>query len=230
MKEFKPRFNFWRFYDDLNFYKGFAIIYGVGLVGHLLPWTRPLMLSLTPFVLLLSATIVVLPIFRARNGRLLLWLSTTGVLTFAAEAIGVATGAVFGTYHYTDVLGPALFGVPVIIAFNWMVVILGTLTAAGMVFQRKILVALGASLLTVLFDRVLEPNAMALGYWHWLDETVPLQNYLAWFGLSLLSGVIYVGLGCRHEDRLPAYYLGVMLIYFSVLGSVHGVAFGSVFN
>lgn len=207
----------WGLYERLDFYQGFAIIYTVGLAGHLIPNTRPLMLAITPFVLLLSGLIVLLPIIRARNARLLLWLGATGLLTFTAEAAGVATGRVFGTYHYSDVLGPALFGVPLIIAFNWVVVLLGTLSIAGMVFGNRINVVLGACVLTVVFDAVLEPSAVALGYWHWLDNMVPLQNYLAWFGLSFFSGGLYIVLNCQHKDLLPAYYFAILFVYFAAL-------------
>src|SRR5713226_4811050 len=37
------------------------------------------------------------------------------VVSFTAEAIGVATGLVFGPYHYTDLFGPKILGVPPLI-------------------------------------------------------------------------------------------------------------------
>jgi putative membrane protein len=36
----------------------------------------------------------------------------TVVVSFASEVVGVATGLIFGAYHYTDQLGPKLLGVP----------------------------------------------------------------------------------------------------------------------
>ena len=217
MSQLKRQSTAWRFYDSLNFYRGFAIIYAVGLVGHLVSATRPLMLWLTPFVLALSAGIVAVPFFRKRNTRVILWFGITGTMTFAAEAIGVASGFPFGSYRYTDALGPAMFDVPVIIVFNWMVVILGALGAAGMVFKNRVLIVLGASALTVGFDLVLEPTAIGLDYWRWENNTVPSQNYLAWGGLSLINGILYMALKCRHSESLPAYFFVLMLLYFALL-------------
>lgn len=41
-------------------------------------------------------------------------------IAFAAEYLGQSTGAIFGPYYYTDMLGPKLMGrIPVIIPFAW---------------------------------------------------------------------------------------------------------------
>ncbi len=47
--------------------------------------------------------------------NLVAYLVIAVVISFAAEAIGVATGLVFGPYHYTDLFGPKLLGVPPLI-------------------------------------------------------------------------------------------------------------------
>jgi uncharacterized membrane protein len=44
----------------------------------------------------------------------------TVAISFASEAIGVATGLVFGAYHYTDLLGPKLLGVPPMIQIGYL--------------------------------------------------------------------------------------------------------------
>ena len=44
----------------------------------------------------------------------------TVVISFSSEAIGVATGLVFGAYHYTDQLGPKLLGVPPMIQIGYL--------------------------------------------------------------------------------------------------------------
>jgi uncharacterized membrane protein len=45
----------------------------------------------------------------------LIFLAFTALISMAFEAAGVATGAVYGPYHYTDRLGPKLFDVPLIV-------------------------------------------------------------------------------------------------------------------
>ena len=44
----------------------------------------------------------------------------TVAVSFISEAIGVATGVVFGAYHYTDLLGPKLLGVPPMIQIGYL--------------------------------------------------------------------------------------------------------------
>jgi uncharacterized membrane protein len=50
------------------------------------------------------------------------FLLITVVISFAAEAIGVATGWVFGSYYYTDALGPKILGVPSLIQVGYVAV------------------------------------------------------------------------------------------------------------
>jgi putative membrane protein len=35
-------------------------------------------------------------------------------------------------------------------------------------------------------DYFVEPVAMALGFWHWENDVIPLQNYMMWFITSLV--------------------------------------------
>jgi carotenoid biosynthesis protein len=44
----------------------------------------------------------------------------TVAVSFTSEAIGVATGLIFGRYHYTDLLGPKLLGVPPLIQIGYL--------------------------------------------------------------------------------------------------------------
>ena len=44
----------------------------------------------------------------------------TVAVSFTSEAIGVATGLIFGRYHYTDLLGPKLLGVPLLIQIGYL--------------------------------------------------------------------------------------------------------------
>ncbi|MCJ7624324.1 MAG: carotenoid biosynthesis protein [Anaerolineaceae bacterium] len=48
--------------------------------------------------------------------RTLVMLSLSYLIAFSAEALGVNFGLIFGKYHYTDVLGIQIFGVPLLAA------------------------------------------------------------------------------------------------------------------
>lgn len=99
--------------------------YAVGVLWHAIPFTFPIMLLLTPYVLLIFGLFIFFSALPEGGKPFLLWAAATFVVTFAAEAVGVATGEVFGQYLYGDVLGIKLFGVPLLIGFNWTVVVLG---------------------------------------------------------------------------------------------------------
>ena len=51
------------------------------------------------------------------------------------------------------------------------------------------------ALLMVGFDLLLEPAAVKLNYWVWVKDYIPVQNYLAWFGLSFVFTAIGLRVG-----------------------------------
>lgn len=114
-----------------------TLCYAVGLGAHLVAATRPLVIALTPAYLLACGTAVLVVTFRStagRRGALLLWFAAVMLVTFLVEVIGVATGEVFGVYRYGEVLGWKLADVPVVIGFNWALIIL----AAAIISDRII--------------------------------------------------------------------------------------------
>jgi putative membrane protein len=165
-----------------------GIFFFVGFIGHLLPLTRPLMLFLTPYLLLLCGLIALGVSLKEQGRTILLWAIPTFLITFALEAIGVATGLIFGSYQYGPVLGSHLWGVPPIIGFNWVLVVLGIarFVRKQLHVRHPALGALLASLLCVLFDVILEPLAIRLNYWTWEAVQVPFRNYAAWFLISYI--------------------------------------------
>jgi putative membrane protein len=214
-----------------------ATLFLVGALGHLLP-TRPFFLAITPVFLLVLGVCVLAPLTRERT--VLSWLTVVTLATFTLEAIGVATGAIFGSYVYGATLGPKLLGVPVIIALNWAVVIAGSVGLASQflrkalshhlhqhAFLTRTLIALTAAGITVLFDMLLEPVAIANGYWIW-DGTIPLQNYVAWFVIGLAAALFAPRTLLESAQSKPlrpashyvlamAAFLAMLLIGYSIL-------------
>lgn len=169
----------------------FVIFFAVGTLGHLLASLRPTMRILTPGVLWFSGLLALAFWWAVQPERwpsLLGWAVLTYVLTFFLEALGTHTGWIFGAYTYGEGLGPRLFSVPLVIGFNWTVVVLGCGSLFATVSQRWLRPPLTA-LACVAFDVILEPLAMdpRMDYWFWEGGMVPLQNYLAWFWISLAA-------------------------------------------
>lgn len=174
-----------------------AVLFAVGAAGHVVAHTLPWMLVLTPGFLLLTSVAVAAPSLAAGGRRFAVWAAGAYALTFAAEAVGVATGAVFGEYVYGPTLGWKVLDVPLIVAFNWMLVVNGAVCIAGRILPpraaagRRIALPLLAGAIAVAFDWVMEPVAIRLDYWTWAGGSIPLQNYAAWFVLAAALAAVH---------------------------------------
>ncbi|MFH1196597.1 MAG: carotenoid biosynthesis protein [bacterium] len=193
------------------------VMFLVGIVGHLFPPTRSLMMYLTPFTLLLFGAIVLYPDLKDGNTKLLLWLAATYCVTFLIEVIGVKTGLIFGHYIYGNVLGLKVFDVPLIIGLNWVVVIYGAFIIASKMSRNIFVNSIITGILAVVFDFVLEPAAVKIGYWQWEQGIIPLQNYIAWFIIAMAFITVLNLLKYNPRSMLPVHYYNVQLIFFVVL-------------
>lgn len=111
---------------------------------------------------------------------------------YASEWLGITTGFPFGSYHYSDVLGLSLFGVPVAMSMAWAGVMITCLLLAdtSSIWHR----AWQTGLACVLLDLVLDPVAVRLGLWTWHQPGawfgIPYTNFLGWFGVSYVLSLL----------------------------------------
>jgi uncharacterized membrane protein len=134
------------------------------------------------------------------------------VVSNAMENLSILTGFPFGRYTYTDVLGPKLFLVPVIIGgayagagyLSWIVahVLIGR-TGPSDRFAVWALPAVGAVLM-VSWDMSFDPSASTIGKsWIWIDGGpyfgVPLQNFFGWY----LTVFLFLAPFARYQARRP---------------------------
>ena len=97
-----------------------------GALAHTLPAVLPITRYTTDGLLLVLNGLLLYAIYqRNQDRRLLVWLVAAYCFTFAAEAVGVATGALFGEYAYGVTMRWQWLGVPFVIALNWCVLTLG---------------------------------------------------------------------------------------------------------
>jgi bisanhydrobacterioruberin hydratase len=115
-------------------------------------------------------------------------LAAAATIGYCAEVIGVNTGLIFGEYSYGNVLGPALFGVPLIIGLLWLLLCgsIWSLLPAKMGAKRIAVVSLAA----VLYDIVLERYAVEFGLWKWMGA-IPLSNYGGWVLVSAAIALVF---------------------------------------
>ncbi len=194
-----------------------GIIFLVGLIGHIITSLRSFMLLLTPYILLAAGILVLYIALKKGKLNLLIWCLIIYSITFLLEVTGVKTGMIFGSYTYGNTLGLKLLGVPLIIGFNWVIVMLGAIAIAEQIDQNLFLTALFTGTLSVLFDIMMEPVAIRLHYWEWNAGFIPVSNYYSWFGISFISSLIYDALKIKTNDRLPEIYFIIQLTFFILL-------------
>jgi bisanhydrobacterioruberin hydratase len=126
-------------------------------------------------------------------------------LSWLVEHVGATTGFPFGTYAYTNVLQPQLFGVvPVAIPFAWLLIVTAAVGTAELLLERDGRAAnadlrvhapkvLTAAAFALLLDVTIEPFAVNINrYWVWSDSGeasyygIPASNFVAWWFTSLL--------------------------------------------
>lgn len=168
--------------------------------------------------------------------RLSVFLALTVVVSFSAEALGVATGLIFGPYHYTDHLGPKLLGVPLLIQAAYVAMGYASLVTARIVlgahatprgWRSLLLLALLTSLIMVAWDVAMDPYQSTMsGDWIW--ETggayfgVPLHNYAGWFATVATFTLLYLAFERRHPKEettaCSPFFLSAPVLYYALVG------------
>ncbi len=181
------------------------------------PPTRELFLLATPFTLLLS-NILLLWNHSDWNRSFYFFAALCFCVGMFFEILGVKTGAIFGGYHYGEVLGIKFMEVPLMIGVNWLLCIYCCgVIGLRLPFSKPLKAALAATLM-VAIDYVIEPVAIKMGFWEWHSEHIPLQNYLAWYLISLGLLLTYYYLPFQKENKVaPILYITLFLFFF-ILG------------
>jgi len=204
-------------------------VYGVGLAGMLIPFTRDLFIIITPLNLLFAAAYLFYGQMPSR--RVMIMGLVIAVASFLIEAAGVNTGKIFGHYTYGKALGPALLNTPLIIGLNWFLLIYCTnvisrqlwellpvrVTGKGAAVYRSLFVIFTGSLLMVIYDLFLEPAAMRLDMWSWDGDTVPVRNYLAWFIFSAIFHTVVRMWGEESINRKALPLFTVQMAFFVII-------------
>ncbi len=210
--------------------------YASGALAHLLPSVLPLTRYITDLLLFFLNGLVLYTIYsRNRDERLWRWLAGAYVFTFAAEALGVATGAIFGEYAYGPTMWMQWLGVPFVIALNWCMLCLAANQVVGSGWNVRatdpvaaslkgplrtvgiVAVSLGAGILVALYDVAIEPVAIKLNYWSWAAGDIPLRNYLAWALIGFLISLPLRASGIRFRSPVLPVYFFAQLGFFLLL-------------
>ncbi|GGE60750.1 putative membrane protein [Pedobacter psychrotolerans] len=194
-----------------------AVFHMVGLVGFLIPATHPYFMKMVPFHLLLMFAIIVFT-YNGDIKRLSLFVCGVFLCGWLVEVLGVHTGKIFGSYYYGDTLGYKIAAVPLLMGVNWVILIfsIGQMMKSLKV-RNSILASLLGALLLIIFDFFMEPVAMKFNYWQWDWHEIPLQNYIAWFIVSVILLKFYYALGLKQQKYIGTTMFIAQLIFFVVL-------------
>jgi putative membrane protein len=152
-------------------------------------------------------------------------LALTVVVSVVFEAVGLATGFPYGSYGYSDALGPTLLGVPFLVPLAWLMMVWPSwLLAARLVpGSRPVRIAVAAYVFAA-WDVVLDPQLVQAGYWTWTHpapglpgiDTVPLTNLAGWLlaGAVLMTALdlLVAGRPATLPDHAPLVALAWMVL------------------
>lgn len=192
------------------------ILHAVGIMGIIWPATRLLMITLTPANLAISALLLIYG-HSQRGFAFWLFFSTTFIIGFFVEVIGINTGLIFGNYSYGSALGLQIFDTPLLIGINWFIVSYTTGHLCAHFSHRWWVNALAAAAMMTVIDVIIEPVAVFLTYWRWEGNTIPLSNYTGWFFTSLVIQMIYSGLRVNRPNKIATPLLVSQLVFFLAL-------------
>ena len=172
-------------------------------------------------------------------GRTFLFWGIATTLAWGAEQAGVATGLIFGHYHYTALSGPRLGNVPVLIPAGWFMMLYPSHVIASLCIHGKpsvvprnagIAIALSAvtGIVMTAWDLVVDPGAARVGgQWVWEEQGayfgVPLKNYAGWVGVSFVVALswrivemrrpfVAAQPVSRHAAALPLFIYGAVML------------------
>lgn len=191
------------------------IFYTVGTVGILIG-NKAEFLPLSPLNLLLSFVILLFS-YKKKSIKLFVSIGLVGAVGFTAELIGVHTGYLFGDYFYGKNLGYKVFDVPLIIAVNWAMLSIVSISLFQKLPIPKIAIALlSASLMTAL-DFLIEPVAMKSDFWMWSNGTIPVFNYVCWFLIAFPLHYFLLKRNVIEQNQVSIGLLVILFLFFGIL-------------
>ncbi|MBP2249885.1 putative membrane protein [Halarchaeum solikamskense] len=175
------------------------LIGAASLIGGALGYV-PRWLAFNAVLLLLGTAMLRLPLVAAVlpeiDRRALAALGALCGYTYLIEYVGVTSGWPYGAFSYGVELGPMVAGVPLALPLFFLPLVCNAYFLAVLLLGERAGTAryrLPATVAIVLLvDCVLDPGAVALGFWSYADGGVyygvPLSNYAGW----VLSGSVAV--------------------------------------
>lgn len=207
------------------------LFHTIGLVGILI-FKSDFIIRATPVNLLLMFALL---IWTQAQKNIAFWLFIASIvlLGILVEMIGVNTQLLFGSYSYSNVLGPQINNVPFIIGINWFVIIyccgiaihtilmkaiykVSKETATPPMILKAISVIIDGATVAVFFDWIMEPVAVQLKFWKW-DGDIPFYNYICWLLVSAAMLSLFHFFKFSKHNKFAIHLLLIQLMFFLLL-------------
>ena len=133
---------------------------------------------------------------------------------FFMEYLGVNYGLLFGTYSYGDNLGIKIWGVPIMICVNWALLTFITADLSRLIHKNIIARSLLGGLLMMFLDIIIEVSAPRFDYWQFVNNIVPLKNYIAWFVIGSVVHYFYNQIDLKTNMKLSIHLLVAITFFF----------------
>ena len=126
-----------------------------------------------------------------------------GILALAIETSAIITGFPYGHFGYSELLGYRLFGyTPWTVFLGWTPLVLaayavasGAIVGEGRSIYSQIARVIVVAILLVIFDVVLDPGAVKIGFWRYEGGGpfygVPVSNFVGWLFSGAIAGIVF---------------------------------------
>ena len=172
-------------------------------------------LSATPLNLLLSFTILIANLKRYKLSFVAAF-AIPFFLGYITEGLGVNYGLIFGSYEYGNNLGYKVWGVPIMICFNWALLTAITADIARYISKSIWVSSLFGSAFMTGLDLIIEVSAPRFDFWEFEGGIVPLQNYIGWLSIAFIAHLGYQYFKVDTNPKISIHLFISMLIFFSV--------------
>ena len=154
-----------------------------------------------------------------------------------SESIGLRTGFPFGHYRFTDLMGPQIFGLPILlvlayVGMGYLSWVVGLALLGGenkpLSGKRIVLLPLMASIVMTAWDLSMEAVWADIDHaWVWRDGGsyygVPISNFLGWL-FTVYAFYQLFALYLRNREPIPAstdhWLLAILFYLLSAVGNL----------
>jgi uncharacterized membrane protein len=174
--------------------------------------------------------------------RALVFFTISAVVSWVFEEVGVATGLIYGAYHYTDKLGFKLGLVPILIPIAWFMMIYPSYVMANLIADGRATSAKGSvrhvvwlsilsAIIMTAWDLPMDPLMSGIGHWVWEQGGpyfgVPIQNFAGWLVTTFTVYILFRGFeqwrGLPEDERVAAPVAAMPVAAYGAFALFHTV-------